>query len=176
MAAIPFPGVAGGIEWRVRLSRPVIDLHPQSVALPPELALAQGGLSIRLGVEICLDCRRLRIDPRPPRPNDDDTKPATHPLREATCCKLEVFAVGGLQRVAAAGGQDAITFRIDGVEIVDVAPEEVERLLECLLFMILQAVLATIRIPLTALRAGAFALALTVGPAIEDDQVKARGI
>lgn len=42
--------------------------------------------------------------------------------------------------------------------------------------MILQAVLAGIRLPLKALRAGAFQLALTVGPLIEDDQVKVRGI
>ena len=43
------------------------------------------------------------------------------------------------------------------------------------MFLILQAVLANVRLPLRALRAGAFQLALTVGPLIEDDSVKARG-
>jgi hypothetical protein len=61
------------------------------------------------------------------------------------------------------------------VEIVDISPGEVDAVLECLLFMILQAVFAEIRLPLRALRAGAFQLSLTVGPLIEDDQVKVRG-
>jgi hypothetical protein len=42
--------------------------------------------------------------------------------------------------------------------------------------MILQSVLAGIRLPLRALRAGAFQLIPTVGPLIEDDQIKARGV
>jgi hypothetical protein len=41
--------------------------------------------------------------------------------------------------------------------------------------MILQAVLAEVRLPLKALRAGAFQLIPVVGPLIEDDQIKMRG-
>ena len=58
----------------------------------------------------------------------------------------------------ASTGEDAIALTVDAVEIVDIAPEEVEAVLECFLFMILQAVLAEIRLPLRALRAGAFQL------------------
>jgi hypothetical protein len=72
-------------------------------------------------------------------------------------------------------GEDAIALAVDAVEIVDIVPAEVEAVLECLLFMILQAVLADIRLPLRALRAGAFQLSLTQGPLIEDDQIKVRG-
>jgi hypothetical protein len=43
------------------------------------------------------------------------------------------------------------------------------------MFMILQAVLSEIRLPLRALRAGAFQLVPVVGPLIEDDQIKMRG-
>ena len=75
----------------------------------------------------------------------------------------------------ASTGEDAIALAVDAVEIVDIAPTEVEAVLECLLFMILQAVLADIRLPLRALRAGAFQLSLVVGPLIEDDQIKVRG-
>jgi hypothetical protein len=180
MPAIPFPGVPGGIQWRVRLSIPRVDLFPQTFLLPPQLALGQGQFSAEIALELCLDCRRLKIDPRPPRPKHgkDDRPPQDdkrHPISELTCCKLDVYAVGHLQHVLAATGEDAIVLAVDGVEIVDIAPDEVEAVLECLVFMILQAVLAEIRLPLRALRAGAFQLSLTVGPLIEDDQLKARG-
>ena len=60
-------------------------------------------------------------------------------------------------------------------QLVDIKPDELESFVECLLFLILQAVLAGIRLPLRALRAGAFQLVPVVGPLIEDDQIKARG-
>jgi hypothetical protein len=184
MASIPFPGVPGGIQWRIRLSTPQVDLFKQSMPLPPELALGPGRFSARMGVELCLDCGRLRIDPRPPRekpgerPHDHDHEPPDdkrHPLRAVTCCRLEVFAVGHVERVMTSTGEDAVVLAVDAVEIVDIKPDEVESVLECLLFMILQAVLAEIRLPLRALRVGAFQLALSVGPLIEDDQIKVRG-
>lgn len=188
MPAIAFPGVPGGIQWRLRLTIPHIDLFKQTSALPPELTpLAPGCFSIGLGVELCLDCRRLKIDPRPPRSHRGEGKPADrerpqpgkddrHPLSELTCCRLKVFAVGHLAHVLTTTGEDAIALAVDAVEIVDIKPDELESVLECFLFMILQAVLAEIRLPLRALRAGAFSLSVTQGPLIEDDQVKARGI
>jgi len=86
-----------------------------------------------------------------------------------------VFAIGHIEHVLASTGEDAIALAVDAVEIVDIRPDELESFLECLMFMILQAVLAGIRLPLRALRAGAFQLSLTVGPLIEDDQIKVRG-
>ena len=179
MDAIPFPGIAGGIEWRVRFDTPHIDLFDQDDPLPSELTLNPERFSVRIGMELCLDCRRIKIDPRPKPRDDHDDHDASdkdrHPLRAATCCKLEVFAIGRLMRVSTTSGEDAITFEVDAVEIVDIKPDEVEAVLECLIFMILQAVLATFRVPLRALRVGAFNLAVTQGPLIEDDQVKAWG-
>jgi hypothetical protein len=185
MPAIAFPGVPGGIQWRVHLSIPRVDLHQQSSPLPPELTLGPGQFSASLSVRICLDCRRLKIDPRPPRDKPgttghdrppDDTQGRPHPPSELTCCGLSVFAVGHLEHVLTTTGEDAIALAVDAVEIVDITPPALESLLECLLFMILQAVLAEIRLPLRALRAGAFSLTLTQGPFIEDHQVKARGV
>ena len=132
MPGIPFPGIPGGINWRIRLGVPRIDLFKQT---------------------------------------DRDT----HPIAELTCFKLQVFLSGHLQHVMASNGEDAIAFAVDQVEIVDIKPTDLESFLECLLFMILQAVLAEIRLPLRALRAGAFQLVPTVGPLIEDDQIKMRG-
>lgn len=188
MAAIAFPGVPGGIQWRIRLSTPRIDLFKQSSALPPELTLGPGQFSAEIDVELCIECRKLRIDPKPPRPPkgpNDPTRPEPgqfdpasdqHPIRELTCFKLQVFAVGHLEHVLASDGEDGIALAIDAVEIVDIKPDAVESFLECLLFVILQAVLANIRLPLRALRVGAFQLSLTVGPLIEDDRIKARGL
>jgi hypothetical protein len=42
MAAIAFPGVAGGIQWRVTLGIPRVDLFKQTMPLPPELSLNPG--------------------------------------------------------------------------------------------------------------------------------------
>jgi hypothetical protein len=186
MPAIAFPGVPGGIQWRLRLSIPRVDLFKQSGPLPPPLTLSPGQYSAQIDAELCIDCRRIRIDPKPPRPKDprkdqgdrkDDPPPTDgHPLSELTCFKLRVFVVGHIEHVLASTGEDAIAFAVDAVEIEDIKPDELESFLECLLFMILQAVLAGIRLPLKALRAGAFQLALTVGPLIEDDQVKVRGV
>lgn len=188
MPGIPFPGVPGGIQWRLRLTTPQVDLFQQSSPLPPELTLTAGEFSLRVGVELCLDCRRLKIDPRPPRPDKQDDRKRQddrreesssnkerHPIAELTCCRLKVFAVGHIEHVLTSQGEDAIAFGVDAVEIVDIKPKEVEAIFECILFMILQAVLAEIRLPLRALRAGAFQLTVTQGPLIEDDQIKARG-
>lgn len=186
MEAIGFPGVPGGIQWRVRLSIPRVDLFKQSMPLPPELSLLPGQFSSEIGAEICIDCRRLKIDPKPPRPKDkggdqgkkrkEPQHPDRHSLSELTCFSLKVFAVGHIEHVLASNGDDAIALAVDTVEIVDIKPDGLESFLECLMFMILQAVLAEIRLPLKSLRAGAFQLSLTVGPFIEDDQIKVRGM
>jgi len=89
--------------------------------------------------------------------------------------QAKVFAVGHLERVMTVTGEDAIVFAVDAVEIVDIKPDRLEAVLECLLFMILQAVFAEVRLPLRALRAGAFQLIPVVGPLIEDDRIKMRG-
>lgn len=182
MEAIAFPGVSGGIQWRLRLGIPKVDLFKQSRPLPPELALGAGQFSAEIDAELCIECRRIRIDPKPPRPprGKDSLEPPPrderpHPLAELTCFRLRVFAVGHLEQVVASTGEDAIALAVDAVEIVDIQPPELESFLECLLSMILQAVLASIRLPLSALRVDAFPLALAVGPLIEDDQIKARG-
>jgi len=177
MPAIAFPGIPGGIQWSLRLSTPRIDLFRQTSPLPPPLTLGPGQFSATLDAQLCIECRRLRIDRRPPRGHDRQPEPERpHPISELSCFRLRVAAIGHIEHVLASSGEDAIALDVDAVEIEDIRPDELESFLECLMFMVLQAVLAEIRIPIRALRAGAFSLALTVGPLIEDDQVKVRGI
>jgi hypothetical protein len=176
MAAIQFPGIPGGIDWALALTVPKIDLSGQSAPLPPELSLRAGQFSARLGAELCIDCRHYS--------NREMTREEmltavtihqNHRRGELTCFRMEVFLVGHIVRVPASTGEDAIALVPDAVELVDITPDTLESFLECLMLMILQGVLSGIRLPLRALRAGAFNLTLTVGPIIEDDRIKVRG-
>lgn len=192
MPPIQFPG-SGGIQWHVRFSVPHVDLFDQDAPLPAELSLGPGQFSLSTKVELCVDCRkgRGRDDdhgghddhdghghdgpddpdrPKPDRPWDDKPGKVENPM----CTALELFAVGHLVGTST-GGQPAVGFAVDAVEIVDVHPDDLESVLECLLEQILRAAIAQVRIPVSALRAGAFTLTPTVGPLIETDVVLARG-
>jgi hypothetical protein len=182
MAAIPFPGT-GGIEWHIRLSTPVVDLYDQDRPLPPELTLPPGALSVQLAVELCVDCSggRGRDKPQdqpkdqPKDPAQDNPwKPGPGRARNPLCCKLELFAVGHLVGTSV-GSDQAVAIAVDALEIVDITPTDLENVLECLLTTILRAVLADIRLPLTALRAGMFTLTPTQLPTIDADTVSVRG-
>ena len=177
MAAIQFPFVpGGGIDWAVTFSTPTIDLHPETPpAPPPEITLGPGQFTLQTVVQMCVACVS-----RGRQPDDRDIGVSTHHRldgvrREATCFKLEVHALGHLEIVAGATTARAIRLRLDAVEIVDIAPNDVESFLECLIRMVLDAALTQMELPLEALRAGAFSLALVRGPEIEDDQVKVYG-
>ena len=83
------------------------------MALPPELSLGPGQFSAAIDAELCIECRKIRIDPKPPRPpkgrdkeqpNDPPRDDRTHPIAELTCFKLRVFAVGHLEHVLSASG------------------------------------------------------------------------
>lgn len=163
MPAIQFPGVPGGIDWRVDFSTPVVDFHPETTSLPPELSLTPGQVSVTTTVRLCVACESRREREADREPDRD--------LR-ATCFKLDVSAVGHLQRTF---GPDGVMVVIDDVEIVDIEPEELEAVLECLMLHLTRAVLSQVRLPLQTLRAGAFSLTLTRGPEIEDDQTKMYG-
>lgn len=188
MPPILFPGT-GGIEWHIRFSIPHLDLFDQDAALPPELSLTPGQFSLSTTVELCVDCREGRRSgdgkddghdhpdepaepdqPRPDRPWDDKRGKVENPV----CVKLEIHAVGHLVGTST-GGQPAVGFAVDAVELVDVHPDELESVLECLLTQMLRAALAQVRLPISALRAGAFTLTPTAGPLIDTDVVLARG-
>lgn len=187
MPAIPFPGVPGGIDWLVELSVPVADFHPQTGGLPPELSLGANQVSLATTVRLCVACEPRegrwrdrrdeehedRPDDAPPEPDDErDDWDREREEPSATCFSLDIAAIGHLQRTF---GPDGVVVVIDAVEIVDIEPQELEDLLECLMLQILRAILSQVRLPLATLRAGAFSLTLTRGPEIEDDQTKVYG-
>ncbi len=189
MAPIPFPG-SPGLQWSVELSIPQLDLFKQDLSLPPELSLGPGQFSLSTVVRLCVDCAARRRgddhegddheDPDPKQIDDrgdkqwrddrDDWGKARNPV----CCRLGVHAVGHLVSTWV-GGQRAIGFALDSVEIVDIESNALESVLECLLLMILRSVLANLSLPVTALELEAFTLTPTVGPLIDVDRVLARG-
>jgi hypothetical protein len=199
MAPIPFPG-SPGLQWSVELTIPQLDLFKQDLPLPPELSLGPGQFSLSTTVRLCVDCAaRGKGD----QPKGDDHMDMDHgdagrkhgdekqkddrrdnpwrddrddwgKARNAVCCKLGVYAVGHLVSTWV-NGQQAIGFAVDSVEIVDIEPNALESVLECLLLMILRSVLATFSLPVTALELDAFTLTPTEGPLIDVNRVLARG-
>jgi hypothetical protein len=188
MAPIPFPG-SPGLQWSVELSIPQLDLFKQDEPLPPELSLGPVQFSLSTVVVLCVDCAargkgdpqgddhmdhgEMQSDDRGQKPWHDD-RDDWGKARNPVCCKLEVFAVGHLVSTWV-GGQQAIGFALDAVEIVDIEPNALESVLECLLTMILRSVLATLSLPVTALELDAFTLTPTEGPLIDVNRVLARG-
>lgn len=173
MSPIPFPGVpGGGIDWAIRFSTPRVDLFDQDQNLPPELNLNPGQLAVHTAAEICIDCRR-KVDEED-KPRDDEEKNPREGEAKGPCFKVRVAATGHLQRTWGADG-DAVRIVVDQLELIDIKPDELEAIIECLLLQILRAVLREVRLPLQALRAGAFTLSLVQGPEIEDDQIKMYG-
>jgi len=205
MPAIGFPGVPGGLGWAIGFSIPQLDFFPQSAALPPELpALAANHLSLRTRVSIIVNCAECRDmddhdikddDERRDRVGEDtderrdrwrdhaerDDQPPIFTHHIPRCDSQPIKATLELHAIARpvvnyfGPGNGELTFRLEAIEIVDIRPDQLESVIECLLRMILQAVLATVRLPFQAITAGAFRLALTRGPEIADDQVKLWG-
>jgi hypothetical protein len=176
MAPIPFPGTGGGIGWLVQFSIPVVDFHPDSSggALPPQLTLAAGQLSIHTSVRLCIQCGALRKgDSKPQHGKEPGANPGSSfaPL----CTKLDLWAIGEPVARYFSPGVGDISFHLEAVEIVDVKPDTLESVLECMIRMMLQAALDQVRLPFHGLTAGAFSIALTRGPEISDDTLKIWG-
>jgi hypothetical protein len=170
MDPIAFPGVAGGIPWSVSFDLPRIDLFPQTASLPPPLVLRPGQFSLQTKVVLGLLCgtkgrsRESVKDQRRPMPGSQTLHAA-----------LGVAALGHLDVRSFGGGAGDLGFAIDAVELVDLTPDSLETLLECLIRTLLDAALSSVRVPLEVLRARAFSLVLQRGPLIEGDRIKAYG-
>jgi hypothetical protein len=164
---LPFPGL-GTIGYGVQFSIPVLDFHPDSSGgMPPPLVLGAQRFSLRTTVILTLLCATRRGEHNP-----DEPKAAVTPIR----VKLDVYGIGhATGAYFGTPGSGQLTFDVDAIEIVDIAPDELESLIECVIRMLLDAVLSSVRLPFHAVSAGAFAFALVRGPNVEDDQLKLYG-
>lgn len=168
---IVFPGVPGGIPYAVTFSIPKIDLHPDSSGGTSPLPINVGQFSIRTTVRLLIGCGR--------RTSNSDGSTSTVPIPRVSfvpiATSLDVWAVGRPTVAFFGGGVGELGIAVEAVEIVDITPNSLESVLECLILSLLQSVLSNVRLPFRALRAGAFSLALTRGPETEDNQEKLYG-
>ena len=135
------------MEWCFQLSKAALDVHPgNAIALPPELApLGEQRLAGQLAVCAGLGCpddRLVALLPVPglPAPKVVDHRkdrepprrypPITVPTRGLRCFCLEADIVAGADFFGPAGNQH---FRalLAALEIVDLAPQNMEDAIEC---------------------------------------------
>jgi hypothetical protein len=167
--AISFPGIPGGIQFMVGFGFPTIDLHPAtgggSAPLPP----GPEQFTLKTTVILALGCAQggeQQLDPRETIVGFPTSLGLT-PLYAT----IDVMARGTIITV-----EDSVGLNVTEVELFNVTPDALETLLECLIRMLLQAVISNIKIPLKALIAGAVPhLSLVRGPEIATDQVKLWG-
>jgi hypothetical protein len=120
-------------------------------------------LAIHTNVELTVACKKAR-DPHGER---TEFSPLT--------TSLELFATG-IPVVSVFGpGTGEIRFDLDRLEIVDIKPDSLESVLECLLLMMLRAALLNFRLSFSAMSIGFVMLILKNGPLIETDQIKVFG-
>jgi hypothetical protein len=162
---IAFPGIAGGIQYRISFTIPTIDFDPDDTGGTSPLPIGPGELGVRTKITLTVGCARYVEDP------NRDRQGTLVPISTS----LEVWAKGKPTVTYFSPGVGEMGFLLEEVEIVDITPDSLESVLECILRMILQAVLGNIRLPFHALTAGAFSLALLRGPEIGDDQAKLYG-
>jgi hypothetical protein len=185
---VPLTNGAYALDFCVQVTEAQVDLHPGDVvALPPELSpLPDQRAAVRGRACGAIGCPSPRVlAGLPPPPKERPAEPAVvHPSEDAMdCFCLDFFAVVGAA-ISGTGGLE-LGATLDRVEIVDVAPAELESNLECFL----QVLIVLGVLPILRFGVGTFlldilsdlpGLAFSVpgppevpnDPAIEDDRLK----
>lgn len=167
---IAFPGIPGGIHYAVTFSIPVVDINPDSSGGASPLPPGPGQLNLNMAVRLTVGCGKWN---RGDQPGHDNVPPP--PSFTPLSASLDLWALG--QPVVVffgPPGSGQVSIKVDQVEIVDISPDSLESILECMIRMILDASLANLHLPFHALTAGAFSLIL-LRVEVEDDQIKLYG-
>lgn len=200
---LPIPGTNGlyGVDFCIQLVEANIDFFPENSAnLPGELdPLPRQHVALHARFCVGIRCPNPRLaedigdglaneppkDPKDERPGDAPRPPITPiPGEKVQCFCLDIYATLQLERLVVSGIEH-IVLRLEGFEIVDIKPEELENALECYVAAVLRVgILPKMRIAVDtmAFELGAF-MTLTAGltpisanvphnPAVEDDQAK----
>ena len=139
---IAFPGVPGGIPYAIDLTVPVVDLFPADAALPPPLTIGPDQLSIATNVTITLGCITGAGDPK--------RGGKVTPVLTA----LDAIAIANPVSQYFSPGVGYVSFHVDQVLVLDVAPASLQAVLDCLLDMILNALLSGLQLPFNIIDAG----------------------
>jgi len=166
---ISFPGVPAGLHRAIQFSTPIIDFDPDSSGgLPPPLTLGSGEFSLRTKVRLGVLCGVKR---------DGGQNPDGKPVPSGTLLQasLDLWAVGAASGTITGPGTGFVTFEVSQVELVDVTPDPLESVLECLILSMLQGLLSNVQLPFSAVTVDMFTLNLTRGPETETDEAKLYG-
>lgn len=167
---IPFPNLPGGIHYLVSFTIPEVDFHPDDSGGTSPLPPGLGQFTLTTKVRLVLGC--MRFQRGKDIPGTHVPFPSTTPISTV----LEVIARGKpTVQFFGPPGSGEVGLLVDEVEIVDIKPDSLESVLECLVRMLLQAILSNLKLPFKALSMGAFQLILVRGPEIEEDQVQLYG-
>jgi len=179
---IPVPGTEGlvGLEYGLQLTDLHIDLHPQDAQLPPELSLPAQHFSFSATLHLTIPFPKIPPDWEPTP--EDHRRPPTFQLEDPFCCKLQVFLVGGVEKVTdwvPAEGifADFVRMTVEQVEIVDIAPDCLETILERYSLLTLRhGILNKLEYRVTQLALAFIEVGLSQSvspnPSIEDNQIK----
>lgn len=162
---LPLLGTDGmfGLNFCAQLTEAKIDFHPgNAIELPPELH-PLGGQRFAFHVRVCagIGCPSKKVldgvelplpppDDRKPTGGKDDREqppkdtprrsPIPLPVDQIQCFCLDLFAVCHFE-VKGAPGNQRLTGKLDGLEIVDIKPDGLENSIECYLTALIQLVL-----------------------------------
>jgi hypothetical protein len=165
MPAISFPGVPSGIQYAVSFSIPTIDLFPPDAGSLSPIPPHANQFGLHTKVKLTIGCFTWI-----PNPGNDD-RGRMVPLS----VELDVWALGALVSHYYGPGTGYISLQVLAVRIPEIQPHPLEAVIDCLIRMMLNAVLENVQLPFHALSAGAFQLILESGPTIDNDQVKVWG-
>lgn len=194
---LPVLGTNGlvALNFCFQLTKVEIDFYPgRGITLPSELNPPLAQQQFSLYVRVCggIGCPSDDIkDIIPPIEKQKDILREHDPViptipnpRSMECFCLDLFAVGHVEVTGPIGNQK-LTGKVDGIEIVDVKPEGLENSIECYLNLLIQlVVLPKTSIALENVVFGILDLATITlspsptstsiphNPAIEDDRLK----
>lgn len=178
---LPVPGTDGlvGLEYALQFTDLHVDLHPQDSPLPPELSLPAQHFSFSATLHLTIPFPKIPPDWEPTA--EDHRRPPAFKLEDPFCCELQVFLVGGVEKVTdfvpAEGWSDFVRMTVDGIEVVDIAPDCLETILERYALLTLRhGILNRIKYRATTLALGFIEVGLSTSvspnPSIDDDQIK----
>jgi hypothetical protein len=170
IAPLNFPGIPGGIQFMVQFSIPVVDLFPPDGASP--LPPGPGELNVRVDAKITVGC--MKFDSR----GTQDGKPNVSMTPLSTIVSLWALGKPDVRYFGPGNGDVGIQLqdvRIPALACVKGEPNTFESIVECILRMVLQALLEQLRLPFHALTIGFVQLILQRGPQIDADQIELWG-
>jgi hypothetical protein len=167
ISAIAFPGIGGGIQYELIFGIPVADLFPPDAVSPtPPLVPSPNGLTVHDKLELIVGCS-TGTD----KPGDDNRPGPLTPLKTL----LDVWAKGHPTSTFFSAGVGDVSFVLDAVRIPTIKPATFESVIDCIVRMVLEAILENAQLPFKIITVDTIQLILEAGPLIAANQIQIWG-